>query len=236
MKGKGPDVAFSTVLPRRKPGQETHRPVHITLEMLERYSNMSLVKASVMLGISPTAMKKACRRLGVTRWPRGGQAQESSTPAQIDGAYVRRIQRKHAASMRKQHAGAGAPAGGAAASGDALLSPAMSVSANATPASEPWTPASEALSPPLSEAFSVSGKQFQLAGHELSALQPGAQAQTGGMEDTELAGEVLGVSTDKWHAHTRVGAERGEDAADGEEEDAFFDACSFFDEESEMPL
>lgn len=94
--------AISKVVPRRKPGQGQHeaRPVCITLDVLERFSNMSLAKASTVLGISPTAMKKACRRLGVIRWPHGSSS-EAAVPAQIDGAYVRRIQRKHAASLRK---------------------------------------------------------------------------------------------------------------------------------------
>jgi len=92
--------AVSKVIPRRKPGQslEETKAVCISLETLERFSNIPLAKAAVALGISPTAMKKACRRLGITRWPHSTQA----APAKNDGAYVRRIQRKHAASLHKE--------------------------------------------------------------------------------------------------------------------------------------
>ena len=90
--GRSNRMAVSKVVPRRKPGQslEQTRAVCITLEVLARFSNMPLAKAAIALGISPTAMKKACRKLGVTRWPHS-----TATPGAIDGAYVRRIQRKH---------------------------------------------------------------------------------------------------------------------------------------------
>ena len=106
---------MSTVIRRQKPGQANDaRPVCITLDVLERScANMSLVKASIMFGISPTSMKKACRRLGITRWP-PPVGTEQAAPAQIDGAYVRRIQRKHAASMPKaSETSAGGSAGSA---------------------------------------------------------------------------------------------------------------------------
>jgi len=96
-------MAVSKVVPRRKPGQslEETRAVCITLEVLARFSNMPLAKAAIALGISPTAMKKACRKLGVTRWPHS-----TSTPGAIDGAYVRRIQRKHQSKKVKEVAAA----------------------------------------------------------------------------------------------------------------------------------
>jgi hypothetical protein len=66
------EAAVSKVMPRRKPGQLLQEaPVCITLELLSRLSSVSLAKASTLLGISSTAMKKACRQLGVTRWPHG---------------------------------------------------------------------------------------------------------------------------------------------------------------------
>ena len=53
---------------------------------------MSLSQAADTLGISSTAMKRSCRKLGVARWPyRSGQA--ASSNAHIDEAYVRKIQR-----------------------------------------------------------------------------------------------------------------------------------------------
>jgi len=96
-------VTVSKVVPRRRPGQSLNeeRAVCITAETVERLSGtMSLAKASDVLGISSTAMKKACRRLGITRWRPSTHA-DSVLPPQIDSAYVRRIRRKHLASMSK---------------------------------------------------------------------------------------------------------------------------------------
>ena len=44
-------------------------PVNITLEVLEDLGRLPLPRASAMLGISATALKGACRKLGIQRWP-----------------------------------------------------------------------------------------------------------------------------------------------------------------------
>ena len=68
------ESVVSTVFPRRKPG-DTKRdcsavaPVALSLEVLEQLANYSLPHAASKLGISATAMKKACRKLGIARWP-----------------------------------------------------------------------------------------------------------------------------------------------------------------------
>ena len=67
----------TAVFPRRKPnhkrllakGRPATSPVSITLEVLERLASYSLPTAAAKLGICPTAMKTACRRLGILRWP-----------------------------------------------------------------------------------------------------------------------------------------------------------------------
>lgn len=67
----------STVFPRRKPGHakrdcskdQMAGPVAVTLEILEGLASHSLPTAASKLGISATAMKKACRKLGISRWP-----------------------------------------------------------------------------------------------------------------------------------------------------------------------
>ena len=64
----------STVFPRRKTCDDKRdfsapAPVDVTLEVLEQLCSLSLPKAASKLGISATAMKKACRKLGITRWP-----------------------------------------------------------------------------------------------------------------------------------------------------------------------
>jgi hypothetical protein len=67
----------ATVFPRRKPnlkramenGCPAAAPVSITLEVLEQLASHSLPTAAAKLGISATAMKNACRKLGISRWP-----------------------------------------------------------------------------------------------------------------------------------------------------------------------
>jgi hypothetical protein len=64
----------STVFPRRKPNalranNLASAPVSITLEILEQLASLSLPIAASKLGISATAMKNACRKLGISRWP-----------------------------------------------------------------------------------------------------------------------------------------------------------------------
>ena len=237
----------STVIPRRKPGQANDaRPVYITLDVLERCANMSLVKASIMLGISPTSMKKACRRLGITRWP-PPVSTEQAAPAQIDGAYVRRIQRKHAASMRKASESS---AGGSA--GSASLQ--AVVNADTTPSlaakqSCDWSSSVEAagfLSAPAASApssgiqshasslFSFPKVASLPASDALSLFKfsKPASAHWGGVGG-------VAVSTSKCEPGMSRGGQgmssgvqgqfMEEDGENMDEEEEFFDACTFFE-------
>ena len=102
----------STIIPRRKkkegigvPAKNLAKPVKIALDLLEQLSCLSLSQAADTLGISSTAMKKSCRKLGVTRWPYRSD-QPSGGQCHIDDAYVRKIQRKYAASVKKGSCGA----------------------------------------------------------------------------------------------------------------------------------
>ena len=175
----------STVIPRRKPGQANDaRPVYITLDVLERCANMSLVKASIMLGISPTSMKKACRRLGITRWP-PPVSTDHAAPAQIDGAYVRRIQRKHAASMRKALESSAGGSTGAASLQAVVIA--------------------ETQTPPLAEAPpSLAAEQqntFYMAPHSLAAKQScdwSSSAEAAGL----LSATAASVSSSGIQPHT----------------------------------
>jgi hypothetical protein len=119
-----------TVMPRRKAGQDLKSmvaPVSISLETLETYASVPLSKAASELGISSTAMKKACRKLGVTRWPYNlsslhqAAATTMANPnvTHVDSAYVRKLFRKYS-SVRitdfkhepLEHAAASAMSGG----------------------------------------------------------------------------------------------------------------------------
>ena len=90
--------AVSIVVPRGNHCHKAKPMVCITTQVLEQMRHLPLVKAADVLGISSTAMKKACRRLGVPRWSYG----RDNRHVHVDSSYVRRVQRKHAASLRKQ--------------------------------------------------------------------------------------------------------------------------------------
>lgn len=100
----------SRVMPRRKAGQDAKfivAPVSITLETLETYASVPISKAATSLGISSTAMKKACRKLGVTRWPYNSPSLSSTAAAasnpnvtHVDSAYVRKLFRKYSGAVR----------------------------------------------------------------------------------------------------------------------------------------
>jgi hypothetical protein len=62
------------ICPRRKgkptePGGNGTSPVALSLEFLRPYFKKPLTQVSEELGLSATAIKKACRRFGVPKWP-----------------------------------------------------------------------------------------------------------------------------------------------------------------------
>ncbi|EKX53783.1 hypothetical protein GUITHDRAFT_100753 [Guillardia theta CCMP2712] len=68
--------SVAMVCPRKKRAQETQlydslqdEPVLLTRELLESFFDRPLVAVSQELGICPTAIKRACRKLGIARWP-----------------------------------------------------------------------------------------------------------------------------------------------------------------------
>lgn len=62
------------VFPRRgrKTGDldgKVHEPVVITMEVMQKLFHLPLAQASTQLGLSPTAIKGVCRRMGIKKWP-----------------------------------------------------------------------------------------------------------------------------------------------------------------------
>jgi hypothetical protein len=62
------------IYPRRKAGQKKRESgsstaVVVTLDVLNSFADIPLVHAAKKLGISKTALKSACRTLGLERWP-----------------------------------------------------------------------------------------------------------------------------------------------------------------------
>eukprot|EP00277_Geminigera_cryophila_P037831 CAMPEP_0173108338 /NCGR_PEP_ID=MMETSP1102-20130122/42606_1 /TAXON_ID=49646 /ORGANISM="Geminigera sp., Strain Caron Lab Isolate" /LENGTH=313 /DNA_ID=CAMNT_0014006685 /DNA_START=78 /DNA_END=1019 /DNA_ORIENTATION=+ len=64
--------SVNTIWPRRKRGnlkRTTSEPVFLDEATVSQYFTIPLHKAAVKIGISPTAMKSACRRMGILKWP-----------------------------------------------------------------------------------------------------------------------------------------------------------------------
>jgi len=78
-----PDTV-ARVFPRRKLGEKarcTDQPVLLTLDSLTPYFHLPLKEAADRLGLCPTAVKTACRKFGLDRWPfRRGKRTEASNP------------------------------------------------------------------------------------------------------------------------------------------------------------
>eukprot|EP00960_Hanusia_phi_P049348 759509-Hanusia_phi.AAC.2 len=69
-----PSDEFSVIFPRRKTVNTNSKhddcsPVFVTKEFITPYFRMPMLAACEELGVCPTAMKKACRKLGIMKWP-----------------------------------------------------------------------------------------------------------------------------------------------------------------------
>lgn len=62
---------LAIIFPRRKMGEAARGSdaVWLSVDVLNSLADRSLASAAKLLGISATALKKACRELGVERWP-----------------------------------------------------------------------------------------------------------------------------------------------------------------------
>ena len=66
---------------KRGAARQDDRPVAITLDTLQQLRHHALPAAANALGVSPTALKGACRKLGITRWPYfAGRGFSTATP------------------------------------------------------------------------------------------------------------------------------------------------------------
>jgi hypothetical protein len=95
----GHDGAGPAIFPRRKAGGGgcSGMPVIITQEVLKTLEGQPLTAAAQRLGVSPTAFKNACRKLGIRRWAyRKGGAAASAADGIVTADYIQRVQRKHA--------------------------------------------------------------------------------------------------------------------------------------------
>ncbi|EKX38620.1 hypothetical protein GUITHDRAFT_115168 [Guillardia theta CCMP2712] len=98
-----PDASFSQhpsninsekvalVCPRRKKNpsaakRDAEDPVVLTRELLESLFSLPLSSASERLGICPTAIKKACRKLGIPKWPFKNQSRRGACQKQVSEA------------------------------------------------------------------------------------------------------------------------------------------------------
>ncbi|EKX36737.1 hypothetical protein GUITHDRAFT_145487 [Guillardia theta CCMP2712] len=70
-----------TVHPRRKSGSYRDSPVvTVTLERLSKLYGHSVEEAARQLGLSATALRRVCRKLGINKWP---YERKQVTPSQL---------------------------------------------------------------------------------------------------------------------------------------------------------
>eukprot|EP00802_Teleaulax_amphioxeia_P012714 Tamp_12759.p1 GENE.Tamp_12759~~Tamp_12759.p1 ORF type:complete len:438 (+),score=68.37 Tamp_12759:22-1314(+) len=76
----------NVIYPRRKVGQDMRNANHVvvTAEILEQHFDMPLHDAATKLGLCATAIKKACRRFGILRWPFRDRHRISARPSSDD--------------------------------------------------------------------------------------------------------------------------------------------------------
>ncbi|EKX42650.1 hypothetical protein GUITHDRAFT_111329 [Guillardia theta CCMP2712] len=74
------------IFPRRKQGQPSRGPdVYLTHDRLASFFHMRQKDAAEKLGISLSAMRSACRRLGIERWPYSKSEREEEEGGSKDG-------------------------------------------------------------------------------------------------------------------------------------------------------
>mmetsp|Transcript_130594 Transcript_130594/g.194517 ORF Transcript_130594/g.194517 Transcript_130594/m.194517 type:complete len:490 (-) Transcript_130594:363-1832(-) len=101
--------SFLRLVPRRKGGKDAQgdgeevrggcgKAVELTREKIEEMSGKSLKQAAAEMGLAASTLKKACRRIGIERWPHRPEAVSPQLPPSLlyDSAYVRRLQCKYA--------------------------------------------------------------------------------------------------------------------------------------------
>ena len=85
------------IFPRRKPSLQVQRarndialapPVVVTRELISALAELPLNKAAAAAGVSATAFKKACRKLGVRRWAYKRGRSALSVSAALSGPYA----------------------------------------------------------------------------------------------------------------------------------------------------
>mmetsp|Transcript_4039 Transcript_4039/g.11654 ORF Transcript_4039/g.11654 Transcript_4039/m.11654 type:complete len:183 (-) Transcript_4039:138-686(-) len=81
------------IYPRRKGGAKLQQadksgPIIVTKSLLNRLSYLSLNEAASLLGISQTALKSACRKIGIRKWPSKDRAGATCQSASIDESAV----------------------------------------------------------------------------------------------------------------------------------------------------
>mmetsp|Transcript_5937 Transcript_5937/g.12021 ORF Transcript_5937/g.12021 Transcript_5937/m.12021 type:complete len:111 (+) Transcript_5937:2-334(+) len=68
-----PKEKSTAIYPRRSPEDRDSAPrkdaVFVSKSALSQLFHLSLPDAAARLGISPTALKSACRKLGIEKWP-----------------------------------------------------------------------------------------------------------------------------------------------------------------------
>ena len=108
-------TSHNTIFPRRKAGERTRvnsKPVVLNDTVLRQLFTVPLHEAAVRLGISATAMKSACRKLGIKKWPyrssyglKNGSASARSQASNLSSAMTSPVMSPMARSQASSSAG-----------------------------------------------------------------------------------------------------------------------------------
>ena len=140
----------------------------VTLELLRSLGDVPLYRAAERLGMSPSSLKTACRRLGLARWPRAADAAAAAAGCggQVSVAYARRLYRKYAAAAARaarRTAGGGGCADGTAPAGGIRTADAWAAEDSERPEFG-WDRHGPSASPSESSLFSESDMSEEPAG------------------------------------------------------------------------
>jgi len=217
----------NVIFPRRKQGQNKKQPgrkegVAVTMDILETVFHMPLHKACTELGVCATALKRACRKLGVKKWPyRDQHSQAQRKCAQEDN------------SVGKQIRDAAAATAASMASRDALMSMGIAVgrprSTDSTSCSSPSSDSTFELDdmakqPIATRAAASSAEVSWWRGSDLPTLDaPNTQGQKDiSQKDPFLANAALSLHSE---SHSATAVAMG-DAQEGDAQDGHMSSSS----------
>jgi hypothetical protein len=84
----GQRTAGPAIFPRRKGKSNSKGPIILTLDLMKRLEIFPLTEAARQVGVSATAFKHACRKLGIVRWAYKKKSGVALTAIKSESGYV----------------------------------------------------------------------------------------------------------------------------------------------------